>query len=355
MPLHSTLSSLLHVRRRPWRRHGCGVLVALAAALVPPALPARSQPGGAPLAEQDPQLEVCTGELADGSGNDTVQALAFTPDGQQLLLGCKGGAVELRSLEGELRFRRQSDPRPVAAVAVSPDGQRLITASGQTVRFWSVGGEPLGQFSTGSPTDQAINALAVSADGRRLLIGEDGAVAGLWTLQGVALSRVVPPGPFNRSDARVVSVAFSPEAAEVVIGHEDGGVRRWSLDGRLLGVIETDYSPLRVVRPLPQGELLAAGWHGAARWDARGEPLQPLRQQGIVDSLQLLPTGRTVVLAGVEVDPYLEVRDLLGSRLLTLQPSGATDGPLAVSPDGGLVVLAEGGRLSRWLLPPVVP
>lgn len=340
----------LRTRWRPW----CLGLLALAMALVP-ARPVRPQADAAALAADGPALEVCTGELADGTGTDTVTALAFLPDGQLLLIGCKGGAVELRSLDGLLRFRRQMEAGPVAAVAVSPDGQRLITASAQSVQSWNTSGESIGRFSTGSSSEAGINALALSADGRRLLTGEDGAIARLWTLEGRELSRFDPPGPLNRADARVVSVALSPVASEVAVGHEDGGVRRWSLDGRLLAEVDSEFSPLRAVLLTAQGDLLAAGWHGAARWDGRGVPLQPLRAQGSVDSLLLLPQGRGVVLAGVEVDPYLEVRNSLGGPVLRLQPPGATDGPLVVSPSGGLVVLADGSSLWRWSLPASLP
>lgn len=343
-----------HRLRCRWRPV-CVALLVLVAAPLPPLHPAGAQSAAAGLAESGPALEVCTGSLADGSGDDTVQALAFTPDGQQLLVGCKGGAVELRSQEGQLRFRRQPDAEPVAAVAVSPDGQRLMTASAQTVRIWTSSGEPIGQFSIGSAPEQRINALALSSDGSRLLIGEDGAVAGLWTLQGVSVSRFEPPGTFHRASERVVSVAFAPGRAEVAVGHEDGSVRRWSRDGRLLAEVATPFSPLRVVRLTPQGDLMAAGWYGARQWNGRGEPLPSLRQEGSVEALQLLPQGRGVVLAGVEVDPYLEVRDALGNTVLTLQPPGSGEGPLALSPDGAWVVLAQSGRLWRWQLPAALP
>lgn len=99
------------------------------------------------LKEREPPVEVCTGKMVDGSGTDFVNAMAFTPDGRHLLLGCRSGAVELRTPEGQLRFSQQTKLLHVESVAVTPDGRHLFSLIGDTIHRWSESGEARGSFS----------------------------------------------------------------------------------------------------------------------------------------------------------------------------------------------------------------
>jgi WD40 repeat protein len=288
--------------------------------------------------------------MPDGSGVDIVRAMAFTADGRSLLLGCKSGAVELRTREGQLLFRRQPDSEIVRSVVVAPGGRRLLSASGNTIRLWNSDGDPVGSFRTG---DSPINAMAMSPDGRSLLTGHDDSSGLLWTLEGVLLRRFDDPRPFPTSDGGAVQVVFDPSGDEIALGHGTGTVRRWSLSGRLISEIDTGLEVLKVLAITPQGDLVAAGWHGARRWEATSGRLRgSLREEGIVEVLRLLPDGKAAVLAGSDVDGYLEMRDLQGRSLLSFQaPSGWPEGPMAISPDGKVLVMAEWNWLSSWELP----
>jgi WD40 repeat protein len=207
-------------------------------------------------------------------------------------------------------------------------------------------------FSAGGSSASTINAMAIAPDGRGLLTGHDDASAALWTLEGVLVRRFEAPQPLVTSSQRVVQVAFDPAGTALAVGHENGTVRRWSTSGNLLSEIETGIENLKALAITANGDAVAAGWHGARRWDVRGRQQRSLREEGIVESLQMLPDGSAAVLAGTQVDGYLEIRDLQGRTLLNLQPPSASpEGPLAVSPDGRVLVMADTNRLHRWMLP----
>lgn len=95
------------------------------------------------------------------------------------------------------------------------------------------------------------------------------------------------------------------------------------------------------------GELLVAEWYGAQRWDARGNLQGPLRVDGAVEAMQLLPDGTAAILASDDVHDLLEMRDLQGKALLNFEDGSQAipGGPLAIPPDGRVLV----GE--RWVIP----
>lgn len=78
-------------------------------------------------------------ELRLAAQGSVINALAFSPDGKQLITGSMTGALnfwdivtgrELRALAGQ--------SRPVEGVAFSPDGRLLVSSTTQTVNVWEV-------------------------------------------------------------------------------------------------------------------------------------------------------------------------------------------------------------------------
>ncbi|MCP9841986.1 hypothetical protein KBY93_15355 [Synechococcus sp. J7-Johnson] len=343
---------------RHGRRQKGLVCSALMSLLVQP-VTARAQAEPSVLKEREPPVEVCTGKMADGSGTDFVNAMVFTPDGRNLLLGCKSGAVELRSVEGQLQFRQQPIVHHVGHVAITPDGSLLLSVSGNTVHLWSGAGEARGSFDTTICEGCSTNAAVISPDGSSLLTGHDNAAAVLWTFKGVQLRQFEDPRPFMPYDRRIVQLAFDPDGSGIAGSDDTGTVRRWSATGRLLGEVETGFSSVNGLFITASGDLFAAGSDGAMRWDSKGKQQGTVRAEGIVNAFKLLPDGSAVVLAGMHVDDFLEMRDLQGRVLFTfldyyhsrVSVTTLPPGAMAVSPDSKTLVVADSNRLHRWELP----
>src|SRR5262249_31205430 len=118
-----------------------------------------------------------------------VNALAFSPDGERLLVGTghADGTRRTVSLWQGMTPRRVSrlwqQNGPVWAVAFSADGERFVTGSthgagGGAVQLWDAGrGHPLGEPCL---HPRPVRAVALAPDGQLAASGCDDRNARLW-------------------------------------------------------------------------------------------------------------------------------------------------------------------------------
>lgn len=149
----------------------------------------------------------------------------------QLLLGLALAALAGASAPAILRvvtivrpLRLVGHGNPVTALAFSPSGEFLATGDkGGHVRVWS---EPQGELRTelDSGKGRPIKALALSSGGDRLVAAsEDGGVR-LWSLPDPQLVRELEPG--TERGLSHSQVAFSPSGRLVASFHDR--LRLWS-------------------------------------------------------------------------------------------------------------------------------
>jgi WD40 repeat protein len=165
-----------------------GRLVATVAAHVAPVTAVALAPDGARFASAagtlDGRVRLWTFPAAtpvwQAFGDTAVWSLAFAPDGSTLACGGSAGAVPLRATADgrELRILAAGDG-PVNAVAYSPDGQNLVASEGASVRVF----DPTAGESRGLLTGHAgtVFALAFSPDGGLLASASDDATVRRWS------------------------------------------------------------------------------------------------------------------------------------------------------------------------------
>lgn len=106
----------------------------------------------------------------------TCAAIAFSPDSKTLALGMRGKGLWTYEVErGRLRQALETAPGSCSRLAFLPDGKRVLTWGDKTMRVWDLEtARMLRAFTV--PT---VNCLAITPDGRFVLVGGDGEFRGL--------------------------------------------------------------------------------------------------------------------------------------------------------------------------------
>jgi WD40 repeat protein len=180
----------------------------------------------------------------------------------------------------------------VTSVAFSPDGQYLASGSkDQSVKVWRMSTGTL--VSSRSDHAQQVNAVAFSPDGQWLASASNDRTAKLYRTSDWGLERTLT----GHGDY-VFSLAFSPGSATVATGSWDQTVRIWRVtDGGLLFSLPHG-SGILAVAFSPNGKTLASGAHDHSikLWDPKRGVLVDtlLGHNASVLTLAFAPDSRTL-------------------------------------------------------------
>jgi WD40 repeat protein len=230
------------------------------------------------------------------------------------------------------------------SAAFSPDGTRVVTASGdKTARIWDAAtGKPL--TSPLEHRSQVFNA-AFSPDGTRVATASDDSTARVWD---AATGKPIT-APLAHQ-AGVLSATFSPDGTRVVTASFDKTARVWdATTGKPLTspLVHQDWVVSAAFSPDGTRVVTASSDKTARVWDAAtGKPLTiPLVHQAQVLTAAFSPDGTRVVTASV--DRTARVWDAGTSKPLVRLEHRANVNAAAFSPDGTRVVTASDDKTAR--------
>lgn len=223
-----------------------------------------------------------------------VRALAISPDGQIALTGSFDSTAIRWSLarnaaEQVLRFHADA----VNAVVLLRDGRAATAGADGRIAIWTAGKTEPDAVLAGH--EAPIAALAASPDGTMLASASWDHTVQLWPLAGGA------PRALSGHTQNVNGVAFSPDGRTLVSVSYDLTVRIWPLSGTSAATVVTIPSPLNAVAIGGDGEIAAGGADGRVYFltgnGARtGDVVAGPRP---VISLAISPDGAFVAAAGI--------------------------------------------------------
>lgn len=231
------------------------------------------------------------------------------------------------------------------AVAFTPDGTQLVSG-GQDTRVavldaatGAIEGELVGH-------DKVVNAVAVVAGGARVVSASSDRTVRLWDLESRSQLSVLE----GHRDA-VVALDLSPGGTHAATGGYDGRVRLWDLDQRSsVAEHRTGIRRVAAVAFVDDGQLVAAAGQGpvvAVQEAATGEAVADLDTgaPGVV-GLAVAPGGEMLATAGYDGTVILwDVGTWDEVRRLT---AGGKVGAVCFSRDGQLLGAAASGRVVVW-------
>jgi RNA polymerase sigma factor (sigma-70 family) len=260
------------------------------------------------------------------------------------------GAVNARGLaqRPQERATLNGHTGPVSAVAITPNGRTLASAShDRTVKLWGVGSGK--ELATLEGHQGMVTCVAFSPDGKVLASGSWDRTVKLWDV-GTAKERVT----FKSDGGTVDALAFTPDGKTLAWGCQDGTVQlRDVTTGKQRATLKGHARPLTALAVTPDGKTLASGdMNGTVKlWDLptrteraafRAYRSSPAR------SLAFSPDGRTLASGGGVSEKGLWVAGEVklwsaatGKELATLTGHPNEVQAVVFSPDGKL--LASGG------------
>ncbi|HIK13475.1 MAG TPA: WD40 repeat domain-containing protein [Oscillatoriaceae cyanobacterium M33_DOE_052] len=308
---------------------------------LPPIPPHRSTLTQTPSSWRQPQL------VATIPGHTApVASLAITPDGQTLISG--GGSNDPTIQLWNLAQRKHiatliGHKSRVLSLAITPDGQTLISGGDDAlVNFWDMRSRQL--VRTFAAHSSFVMSLKIAPDGQTLL---SAALDGMkiWNIpQQQLMDSQLPFQP-------LYSVVISPDGTLAATGNKDGAIQLWTITPQCRGIgcltpasppagtLKGHTAPASALAFTPDGTRLISGSYdqNIKIWHLNTDKVDTLPgHNSRIKSVAITPDGQTLASAGSD---GIKIWNLSTGELLhSLNEGAAGVNALVFSPDGQLLI-----------------
>jgi len=291
--------------------------------------------------------------------NGTVRKFSCSPDGKLVLTGSDDRTARLWDVQSGQELNRFRDQAWVTSVALSNDGQKVLTlngdGAGNTVRIWAV--QPKSELPNLPNHGSGINGVAFSPDGRLLATGDSAGVIHLWDAHGGKLIRELAT-----EDVINYGLQFSPDGYYLASGQWNSGVvqlwdvqtgqevRRFTSES-IGGLNELAFSPDGRFLFGGGGVFLEPSEANAYLWDTQtGDIILtiPLTESGSFYGVDYSPDGKYLLTA--HTDGVARLWDAATGKLVReYDPHQESLVSAKFSTDGKMILTAgDGGKARLW-------
>jgi DNA-binding beta-propeller fold protein YncE len=261
-----------------------------------------------------------------------VVSVTFSPDGKVLASVSSDQTVRLWNVATGVQLRVFTGVKYAQDVKFSPDGKRLVAANCETVLLWDVAAGALSRSFRKAPTgvggSYCASHAAFSPDGRTLIA--DGGPIQIWDVStGAEVRRFEPQGSG-------FAMALSADGRRLLLGEDFKGylgmIELWDVEsGKLLRRFPQQPSPVECVALAPDGNTAASESRDGSDiesdgvvklWDlTTGAELRTLAgHKRRVAAIAFAPDGRT--LATGSWDHTVRLWDVTTGKEVRSFPSG---------------------------------
>ncbi len=268
--------------------------------------------------------------------SDTIQEVAFSPDGTKAITGSNDKTAKVWDVEtGQVITNFTGHSGLVSTSAFSPDGTKAITGSTDgTAKVWDVEtGQVITNFTEHSDT---IFAAAFSPDGTKAITGSLDSIAKVWDVEtGEVITN------FTGHSKAISAVAFSPEGTKAITGSGDKTAKIWGVEtGEVITDFTGHYDWVNAVAFSPDGTKAITGSSDktAKVWDVEtGQVITNFTgHSSMVNAAAFSPDGTKAITGSY--DDTAKVWDVETGQVITnftghsdivlaaaFSPTGATD------------------------------
>jgi serine/threonine protein kinase len=234
----------------------------------------------------------------------------------------------------------------VNAIALSPNGQTLVSASFGTIRIWNLRTGGLVRTLDSVHSKKSVNTVAVSPDSSILASGGDDNNVIIWDLK--TGRRILT---IRAHTAAVNAIAFSKDGKTLASCSDDKTVRLWNAKtGGRLRTFSGHAGRVNAIALSGDGKTLASGSEDKTLrlWNlATGEVRRIITgHAGAVNAVAFSPNGQSVASASADNTIRVSnVQDGKRTRIFTGHSSWVRT--IAFSPEGGTLI-SGGGDIIVW-------